>query len=150
MLLDGTCLQLRQCGGRPPEASPTWYGAADTSAPPQVQSADEAFGWDIPTYVHCSQLCRTSTTRCPSARGPLTGRAQGYLTEAILNYVALWLGPQGRAQAETLPQSWWSPSISLESPVPRHLTSTSSRTSTPRIFAPWRRRTSPKRRALYP
>ena len=44
-------------------------GSEYLSSAPKYNLLYEAFGWEIPTYVHCSPSCGTSTTRCPSATG---------------------------------------------------------------------------------
>ena len=52
----------------------------------------EAFGWEIPTYVHCSPVMRDAQNKMSKRHGDPSYedlKAQGYLTEAILNYVAL-------------------------------------------------------------
>ena len=52
----------------------------------------QAFGWDIPTYVHCSPVMRDAQNKMSKRHGDPSYedlRDQGYLTPAILNYVAL-------------------------------------------------------------
>ena len=51
-----------------------------------------AFGWEIPTYVHCSPVMRDAQNKMSKRHGDPSYedlKAEGYLTEAILNYVAL-------------------------------------------------------------
>ena len=51
-----------------------------------------AFGWDVPVYVHCSPVMRDAQNKMSKRHGDPSYedlRAQGFLTQAILNYVAL-------------------------------------------------------------
>ena len=63
----------------------------------------QGFGWDIPKYVHCSPVMRDAHNKMSKRHGDPSYEdliAQGYLTDAVLNYVALlgW-SPRGE-QAE--------------------------------------------------
>ncbi|GHV31103.1 glutamate--tRNA ligase [Clostridia bacterium] len=52
----------------------------------------EAFGWEIPKYIHCSPVMRNSREKLSKRKGDSSFEdliAQGYLKEAILNYIAL-------------------------------------------------------------
>ena len=52
----------------------------------------EAFGWEIPTYVHCSPVMRDAQHKMSKRHGDPSYEdliREGYLTEAVLNYVAL-------------------------------------------------------------
>ena len=72
-------------------------GAEYLSSAPKYNLLYEAFGWEIPTYVHCSSVMITDPTtgnvRKMSKRHgdpsyeDLIG--QGYLSDAVVNYVAL-------------------------------------------------------------
>ena len=78
-------------------------GSEYLSSAPKYNLLYEAFGWDIPTYVHCSPVMRDQQHKVSKRHGDPSYedlKAQGYLTEAILNYVALlgW-SPKGE-QAE--------------------------------------------------
>ena len=78
-------------------------GSEYLSSAPKYNLLYEAFGWDIPTYVHCSPVMRDQQHKMSKRHGDPSYedlKAQGYLTEAILNYVALlgW-SPKGE-QAE--------------------------------------------------
>ena len=62
------------------------------SSAPKYNLLYEAFGWDIPTYVHCSPVMRDSQHKMSKRHGDPSYEdliAQGYLTPAVLNYVAL-------------------------------------------------------------
>ena len=78
-------------------------GSEYLSSAPKYNLLYEAFGWEIPTYVHCSPVMRDQQHKMSKRHGDPSYedlKAQGYLTEAILNYVALlgW-SPKGE-QAE--------------------------------------------------
>ena len=67
-------------------------GSEYLSSAPKYNLLYEAFGWDIPTYVHCSPVMRDQHNKMSKRHGDPSYedlKAQGYLTEAILNYVAL-------------------------------------------------------------
>jgi len=67
-------------------------GSEYLSSAPKYNLLYEAFGWDIPTYVHCSPVMRDAQNKMSKRHGDPSYedlKAQGYLTEAILNYVAL-------------------------------------------------------------
>ena len=42
-------------------------GSEYLSSAPKYNLLYQAFGWDVPAYVHCSPVMRDATTRCPSA-----------------------------------------------------------------------------------
>ena len=67
-------------------------GSEYLSSAPKYNLLYEAFGWEVPTYVHCSPVMRDAHNKMSKRHGDPSYedlRAQGYLTEAILNYVAL-------------------------------------------------------------
>ena len=67
-------------------------GSEYLSSAPKYNLLYEAFGWEIPTYVHCSPVMRDQHNKMSKRHGDPSYedlKAQGYLTEAILNYVAL-------------------------------------------------------------
>ena len=67
-------------------------GSEYLSSAPKYNLLYESFGWDIPTYVHCSPVMRDSQHKMSKRNGDPSYEdliAQGYLTEAVLNYVAL-------------------------------------------------------------
>ena len=62
------------------------------SSAPKYDLLYQGFGWEVPTYVHCSPVMRDQHNKMSKRHGDPSYedlRAQGYLTEAILNYVAL-------------------------------------------------------------
>ena len=67
-------------------------GSEYLSSAPKYNLLYEAFGWDIPTYVHCSPVMRDQHNKMSKRHGDPSYedlRDQGFLTPAILNYVAL-------------------------------------------------------------
>ena len=59
---------------------------------PKYNLLYEGLGWDIPKYVHCSPVMRDQHNKMSKRHGDPSYEdllAQGYLTEAVVNYVAL-------------------------------------------------------------
>ena len=67
-------------------------GSEYLSSAPKYDLLYQSFGWEVPTYVHCSPVMRDQHNKMSKRHGDPSYedlKAQGYLTEAILNYVAL-------------------------------------------------------------
>ena len=67
-------------------------GSEYLASSPKYNLLYEAFGWEIPTYIHCSPVMRDAQNKMSKRHGDPSYedlRSQGYLTDAILNYVAL-------------------------------------------------------------
>ena len=67
-------------------------GSEYLSSAPKYNLLYEAFGWEIPTYVHCSPVMRDQHNKRSKRHGDPSYEdliAKGYLTTAVLNYVAL-------------------------------------------------------------
>lgn len=67
-------------------------GSEYLSSAPKYNLLYQAFGWEIPTYVHCAPVMRDAHHKMSKRNGDPSYEdlvAQGYLTPAILNYVAL-------------------------------------------------------------
>ncbi len=67
-------------------------GSEYLSSAPKYNLLYEAFGWEIPTYVHCSPVMRDAQHKMSKRHGDPSFEdliAEGYLPEAVLNYVAL-------------------------------------------------------------
>ena len=80
-------------------------GSEYLSSTPKYNLLYQAFGWDIPTYVHCSPVMRDQHNKMSKRHGDPSYedlKAQGYLTDAILNYVALlgWAPKGERSEQE--------------------------------------------------
>ena len=59
---------------------------------PKYNLLYEAFGWPVPVYIHCSPVMRDQHNKLSKRHGDASYedlKAQGYVTPAILNYVAL-------------------------------------------------------------
>lgn len=62
------------------------------SSAPKYNRIYEAFGWDIPTYVHCPLITNEEHQKLSKRSGHSSYEdlvEQGFLTEAIVNFVAL-------------------------------------------------------------
>ena len=75
------------------------------SSAPKYNLLYEGFGWPIPQYVHCSPVMRDSQHKMSKRHGDPSYEdliAQGYLTEAVVNYVALlgWSPKGDKAEQE--------------------------------------------------
>ena len=80
-------------------------GSEYLSSAPKYNLLYEAFGWEIPTYVHCSPVMRDAQHKMSKRHGDPSYedlKAQGYLTSAILNYVTLlgWSPKGERSEQE--------------------------------------------------
>ena len=80
-------------------------GSEYLASAPKYNLLYEAFGWEVPTYVHCSPVMRDAQNKMSKRHGDPSYedlRAQGFLTEAILNYVALlgWAPKGERSEQE--------------------------------------------------
>ena len=80
-------------------------GSEYLSSAPKDDLLYQAFGWEVPTYVHCSPVMRDAHNKMSKRHGDPSYedlKAQGYLTEAILNYVALlgWSPRGDKAEQE--------------------------------------------------
>ena len=67
-------------------------GSEYLSSAPKYNLLYQGFGWEVPTYVHCSPVMRDAQHKMSKRHGDPSYedlKAQGYLTDAILNYVAL-------------------------------------------------------------
>jgi glutamyl-tRNA synthetase len=77
-------------------------GTEYLSSAPKYNLLYEGFGWSIPTYVHCPPVMRDQHNKMSKRHGDPSYEdliAQGYLTEAVVNYVAL-LGWSPRGERE--------------------------------------------------
>ena len=80
-------------------------GSEYLSSAPKYNLLYEAFGWAVPTYVHCSPVMRDAHNKMSKRHGDPSYedlKAQGFVTEAILNYVALlgWSPRGDKAEQE--------------------------------------------------
>ncbi len=83
-------------------------GSEYLSSTPKYNLLYEAFGWDIPTYVHCPPVMKNATEKLSKRNGDASYEdiiAKGYLKDAVLNFIALlgW-SPGGDREIFTLPE----------------------------------------------
>jgi len=83
-------------------------GSEYISSAPKYNLLYEAFGWEIPAYITVSPVMRDAKQKLSKRHGDPTYDdllSQGYLPEAVLNYVALlgW-SPGGEREVFTLPE----------------------------------------------
>ena len=77
-------------------------GSEYLSSAPKYNLLYQGFGWDVPAYVHCSPVMRDQHNKMSKRHGDPSYEdliAQGFLTDAVLNYVAL-LGWSPRGEQE--------------------------------------------------
>ena len=101
-------------------------GSEYLSSTPKYNLLYQAFGWDIPTYIHCPPVMKDAQNKLSKRNGDASYQdlvAKGYLTEAVLNYICLlgW-SPKGEyAEQEifSLPElvKIWSPEGISKSPA---------------------------------
>ena len=83
-------------------------GSEYLSSAPKYNLLYRSFGWDVPEYIHCSPVMRDAQHKMSKRHGDPSYEdliAEGYLTEAVVNYVALlgW-SPSGEQEIFTLPE----------------------------------------------
>lgn len=79
-------------------------GTEYLSSAPKYNLLYQAFGWEIPKYLHCPPVMKDSTQKLSKRNGDASYQdlvAKGYLKEAVLNYIAL-LGWSPRSGQEIM------------------------------------------------
>ena len=81
-------------------------GSEYLSSAPKYNLLYEAFGWKVPQYIHCSPVMRDAHNKMSKRHGDPSYEdliEQGYLSEAVLNYVALlgW-SPRGEQSEQEI------------------------------------------------
>ena len=76
------------------------------SSAPKYNLLYEAFGWEVPVYIHCAPVMKDATSKLSKRNGDASYQdliAKGYLKDAVLNYIALlgW-SPKGDREIFTL------------------------------------------------
>ena len=134
-------------------------GSEYLSSAPKYNLLYEGFGWEIPKYVHCSPVMRDQQNKMSKRHGDPSYEdliAQGFLTDAVLNYVALlgW-SPRGEQEIFSLDELREVFEMSGISKSPaifdieklRYFNATYIRAMSPEAFAkaaePWIRRSVP-------
>lgn len=86
-------------------------GSEYLSSAPKYNLLYEAFGWEVPEYIHCSPVMRDTHNKMSKRHGDPSYEdllAQGYLSQAVVNYVSLlgWAPKGEHAEQEffTLPE----------------------------------------------
>ena len=80
-------------------------GSEYLSSAPKYNLLYEGFGWEIPKYVHCSPVMRDAQHKMSKRHGDPSYEDlinQGYLTDAVINYVTLlgWSPRGDKAEQE--------------------------------------------------
>lgn len=91
------------------ETNPVIRGAEWISSIPKHVQLFKAFGWEVPQYAHLPIILGTDKSKLSKrhgAKGASEFRDDGFLAEAILNYMALlgWTPPSGK-EILTLPET---------------------------------------------
>lgn len=74
------------------EISHVVRGSEYLSSSPKYNRLYEAFGWEVPIYVHCPPIMKDAQNKLSKRNGDASFQDlvdKGYLPEAILNYIAL-------------------------------------------------------------
>lgn len=76
------------------------------SSAPKYNLLYQAFGWEVPVYVHCCPVMKDQTAKLSKRNGDASFEdllTKGYLTEAVINYIALlgW-APKGEQEIYSL------------------------------------------------
>ena len=81
-------------------------GSEYLSSTPKYNLLYQAFGWDVPVYIHCSPVMKDKTHKLSKRNGDASFQdllEKGYLPEAIINFIALlgW-APTGEQEIFTM------------------------------------------------
>ena len=76
------------------------------SSTPKYNLLYEAFGWEVPRYIHCAPVMKDETQKLSKRNGDASYQdliAKGYLPQAVINYLALlgW-APKGEQEIFSL------------------------------------------------
>ncbi len=88
------------------EISHVVRGTEYLSSSPKYNLIYNAFGWDVPKYVHCPPVMKDESNKLSKRNGDASYEdllSKGYLKDAVLNYIALlgW-SPKGEQEKFTL------------------------------------------------
>jgi len=120
-------------------------GSEYLSSAPKYNLLYEGLGWDVPRYIHCSPVMRDAHNKMSKRHGDPSYEdllEKGYLTQAVVNYVALlgW-SPGGEREIYNIQELAETFEVSGISKISgKFLISKSSRTLTPNTSAPFRRK----------
>lgn len=81
-------------------------GSEYLSSTPKYNLLYQAFGWDLPVYIHCPPVMKDATNKLSKRNGDASFEdlvSKGYLKEAVLNYILLlgW-SPKGEKEIFSL------------------------------------------------
>ena len=81
-------------------------GSEYLSSTPKYNLLYQAFGWELPVYIHCPPVMKDAQNKLSKRNGDASYQdliAKGYLSEAVLNYILLlgW-SPKGEEEIFTL------------------------------------------------
>ncbi len=83
-------------------------GSEYLTSTPKYNLLYQAFGWQPPEYIHCSPVMKDAQNKLSKRNGDASYQdlmAKGYLSDAVLNYIALlgW-SPGGEREVYSLPE----------------------------------------------
>ena len=98
-------------------------GSEYLSTTPMYNLLYQAFGWEIPTYIHCPPVMKDAQNKLSKRNGDASYQdlvAKGYLPAAVLNYLLLlgW-APEGEQEIFSLDEmiQIWDPTRVSKSPA---------------------------------
>ncbi len=98
-------------------------GSEYLSSTPKYNLLYQAFGWEIPTYIHCPPVMKDAQNKLSKRNGDASYQdlvAKGYLPAAVLNYLLLlgW-APEGEQEIFSLEEmiKIWDPTRVSKSPA---------------------------------
>ena len=98
-------------------------GSEYLSSTPKYNLLYQAFGWEIPTYIHCPPVMKDAQNKLSKRNGDASYQdlvAKGYLPAAVMNYLLLlgW-APEGEQEIFSLEEmvKIWNPSRISKSPA---------------------------------
>ena len=98
-------------------------GSEYLSSTPKYNLLYQAFGWDIPAYIHCPPVMKDAQNKLSKRNGDASYQdlvAKGYLPAAVLNYLLLlgW-APEGEQELFSLEEmvKIWDPARVSKSPA---------------------------------
>ena len=98
-------------------------GSEYLSSTPKYNLLYEAFGWEIPVYIHCPPVMKDAQNKLSKRNGDASYQdlvAKGYLPAAVLNYLLLlgW-APEGEQEIFSLDEmvKIWDPARISKSPA---------------------------------
>ena len=98
-------------------------GSEYLSSTPKYNLLYQAFGWEIPAYIHCPPVMKDAQNKLSKRNGDASYQdlvAKGYLPAAVLNYLLLlgW-APEGEQEIFSLEEmvKIWDPTRVSKSPA---------------------------------